>query len=170
MENKTNRVPYPYYDLSWLLKYELETLRNSYRRKKEQAFFNQCKYAKKKSHQNRVIMNKSFYECSEYKHKIRQMEKWLKELDKERDLQKENRVIWHDLRKNPGDLPKVDRLVRVRLMNEMEHICETYYYEPSEDEIGYGKFILSFSELNGEWIDDNEIIAWCEIPKFEEKE
>lgn len=83
---------------------------------------------------------------------------------------KENGVIWHDLRKNPGDLPNIDRLVRVRLMNEMEHICETCYYEPSEDEIGYGKLILSFYELNGEWIDDNEIIAWCEIPKFEEKE
>lgn len=83
---------------------------------------------------------------------------------------KENGVIWHDLSKNPDDLPKVDSLVRVRLMSGMEHICETCYYEPSEDEIGHGKLILSFYELNGEWIDDTEIIAWCEIPKFEEEE
>lgn len=79
---------------------------------------------------------------------------------------KENGIEWHDLKKNPNDLPKVDSLVRVRLMSGMEHICETCYYEPSEDEIGYGKLILSFYELNGEWIDDAEIIAWCEIPKF----
>lgn len=83
---------------------------------------------------------------------------------------KENGIIWHDLRKNPDDLPKVDRLVRVRLMSGMEHICETCYYEPSEDEIGYGKLIISFYELNGEWIDDTEIIAWCEVPKFEVEE
>lgn len=83
---------------------------------------------------------------------------------------KENGSIWHDLRKDPDDLPKVDSLVRVRLMSGMEHICETCYYEPSEDEIGYGKLIISFYELNGEWIDDTEIIAWCEIPKFEVEE
>ena len=85
------------------------------------------------------------------------------------DLQKE-KVVWHDLRKNPNDLPKVDMLVRVRLSSGMEHICETDYYEPSEDEIGYGKLIISFYELNGKWIDDTEIIAWCEIPKFEVEE
>lgn len=83
---------------------------------------------------------------------------------------KENGIIWHDLRKDPDDLPKVNRLVRVRLMSGMEHICETCYYEPSEDEIGYGKLIISFYELNGEWIDDTEIIAWCEVPKFEVEE
>jgi regulator of replication initiation timing len=85
------------------------------------------------------------------------------------DLQKE-KVVWHDLRKKPNDLPKVDMLVRVRLSSGMEHICETDYYEPSEDEIGYGKLIISFYELNGKWIDDTEIIAWCEIPKFEVEE
>lgn len=82
---------------------------------------------------------------------------------------KENGIVWHDLRINPDDLPKVDMLVRVRLSGGMEHICETDYYEPSEDEIGYGKLIISFYELNGEWIDDTEIIAWCEIPKFKEE-
>lgn len=90
MKNKTDRVTYPYYTLSGYLQNELETLRNSYRRKKEQAFFNQCRYAKKKSQQNRYKMNCSFLECSEYKHIIRQVEKWIKDLDKERDLQKEN--------------------------------------------------------------------------------
>lgn len=79
---------------------------------------------------------------------------------------KENGTVWHNLKTNPEDLPKVDRLVRVRLMSGMEHICETCYYEPSKDEIGYGKRLFSFYELNGEWIDENEIIAWCELPRF----
>ena len=83
---------------------------------------------------------------------------------------KENSVIWHNLKTNPKDLPKADKLVRVRLMSGMEHICETVYYEPSEDEIGFGKLILSFYDLNGEWVDDNEIIAWCELRKFEVEE
>lgn len=73
---------------------------------------------------------------------------------------------WHNLRKNPNDLPKADTLIRVRTSSGMEHICETCWYEPS----GYGKLIISFYELNGEWIDDNEIIAWCEIPSFKEGE
>ena len=65
--------------------------------------------------------------------------------------------------------PEADKLVRVRLMSGMEYICETCYYEPTEDEIGYGKLVITFYELNGEWVDDNDIIAWCEIPKYTEE-
>ena len=52
----------------------------------------------------------------------------------------------------------------------MEHICETCYYEPTEDEIGYGKLVISFYELNGEWVDDNDVLAWCYIEPFKENE
>ena len=41
--------------------------------------------------------------------------------------------------------------------------------EPTEDEIGYGKLVINFYELNGEWVDDNDIITWCEIPKYTEE-
>ena len=78
---------------------------------------------------------------------------------------KVGRPKWHKLREK---YPEADKLVRVRLMSGMEHICETCYYEPTEDEIGYGKLVINFYELNGEWVDDNAIIAWCEIPKFKE--
>ena len=80
---------------------------------------------------------------------------------------KAGRPEWHKLSEK---YPEADKLVRVRLMSGMEHICETCYYEPTEDEIGYGKLIINFYELNGEWVDDNEIIAWCEIPTFTDKE
>lgn len=83
---------------------------------------------------------------------------------------KENGIVWHDLRINPDDFPEAGKLVRVRLSSGMERICETEYYEPSEDEIGFGKLIILFYELNGEWVDDNEVIAWCELPKFEVEE
>lgn len=102
MKNKTDRVPYPYYTLGRYLRYQLETLTNTYRRKKEKAFFNQCRYAKKKSQENRYKMNCSFLECSEYKHKIRQVEEWIKDLDKERDiatLEKENRQLKQQIEK-----------------------------------------------------------------------
>ena len=80
---------------------------------------------------------------------------------------KAGRPEWHKLSEK---YPEADKLVRVRLMSGMEHICETCYYEPTEDEIGYGKLVINFYELNGEWVDDNDIIAWCEIPTFTDKE
>ena len=78
---------------------------------------------------------------------------------------KENGVVWHKLSEK---YPEADKLIRVHCHSGMEYICETCYYEPTEDEIGYGKLIISFYELNGEWVDDNEVIAWCEIPQFKE--
>lgn len=76
---------------------------------------------------------------------------------------------WHKLDWEK-DFPEADKLIRVRLKSGMEHICETCYYEPTEDEIGYGKLIISFYELNGEWVDDNDVLAWCYIEPFKEIE
>ena len=74
---------------------------------------------------------------------------------------------WHKLDWKK-DFPEADKLIRVRLRSGMEHICETCYYEPTEDEIGYGKLVISFYELNGEWVDDNDVLAWCYIEPFKE--
>ena len=76
---------------------------------------------------------------------------------------------WHKLDWEK-DFPEADKLIRVRLRSGMEHICETCYYEPTEDEIGYGKLVISFYELNGEWVDDNDVLAWCYIEPFKENE
>jgi hypothetical protein len=80
---------------------------------------------------------------------------------------KAGRPNWHKLDWEK-DFPDVDKLIRVRTRSGTEHICETYSYEPSEDEIGYGHCITQFSELNGDWIDDNEVKYWCEIEPFKE--
>lgn len=74
---------------------------------------------------------------------------------------------WHKLDWEK-DFPDVDKLIRVRTYSGAEYICETYSYEPAEDEIGYGNCITQFSELNGNWVDDNEVEYWCEIPRFME--
>lgn len=77
----------------------------------------------------------------------------------------ENGIQWHKLSEK---YPDVNKLVRVHLLSGMEHICETDLYYPTEDEIGFGKAIIQFYELNGDCVDDNDIIAWCEEPQFEE--
>ena len=64
---------------------------------------------------------------------------------------------WHDLRKNPDDLPKVNTYV----------LCVNRKYRYEVGCIGY--------VYNNEWYWHNisfnivEPIAWCELPKFEEK-
>lgn len=84
------------------------------------------------------------------------------------DGRKSSKPQWHKLDWE-NDYPNVDKLVRVRTFSGAEYICKTYSYFPAEDEIGYGSVITQFSELNGDWVDDNEIQYWCEIEPFEEK-
>ena len=72
---------------------------------------------------------------------------------------KETGVIWHDLRRNPNDLPKrwgeyltnigvlvFDTSISVKWCTLLCEACD-YYEEVS-----------------------NEVVAWCELPKFETKE
>ena len=76
---------------------------------------------------------------------------------------------WHKLDWDKAEEnPDVDKLVRVRTRSGAEYICETYSYFPTEDEIGYGSVITQFAELNGDWVDDNEIEYWCYIKPFKE--
>lgn len=77
------------------------------------------------------------------------------------------RPEWHKLDWEK-DFPYVDKLIRVRTRSGAEYICETYSYKPAEDEIGYGHCITQFSELNGDWVDDNEIKYWCYVEPFKE--
>jgi len=63
---------------------------------------------------------------------------------------------WHDLRKDPNDLPKNDERfdteVSVPVWSSKGNIV-VYYFETKE------------WYCNGQ---KEEVIAWCEIPKFEE--
>lgn len=79
------------------------------------------------------------------------------------------KMKWHKLDWDKAEEnPDVDKLVRVRTRSGAEYICETYSYFPAEDEIGYGSVITQFAELNGDWVDDNEIEYWCYIEPFKE--
>ena len=82
------------------------------------------------------------------------------EAEKEKDK-------WHKLDWTQ-DYPERDRLVRVRTQSEEEYICETYAYKPTEDELGYGTTLTQFEQLNGDWVDDDEIEYWCYIEPFKE--
>ena len=62
---------------------------------------------------------------------------------------------WHDLRKNPNDLPDTDRNVWVKRESEIECQIDNYY----EDDKGWG---IMFRE--GYCTDD--VVAWCELPKY----
>lgn len=80
---------------------------------------------------------------------------------------KVGRPKWHKLDWKQ-DYPELNRLVRVRTQSGEEYICETYVYQPTEDEIGYGTILTQFEQLNGDWVDDNEIEYWCYIEPFKE--
>lgn len=80
---------------------------------------------------------------------------------------KENEIVWHNLQKDPDDLPECGKEVRVAY-HPFLPICQ------DEDE---------FEECNGVYkadeplwlIDDHvypadDVIAWCELPKFNIKE
>lgn len=56
---------------------------------------------------------------------------------------------WHDLRKDPNDLPKVNQKVLLQIKDE-------------------GRPIIDFYTRYGVWnfTNEYEAIAWCEIPKY----
>ena len=75
---------------------------------------------------------------------------------------KAGKPVWHDLRKNPTDVPKEN--VTVLLLTEVEPVTARYdnKYE-------------AFFRLNNKldycvFIEPMSCIAWCEIPKYEEEE
>lgn len=59
---------------------------------------------------------------------------------------KENGVIWHNLRKDPNDLPKGHRVV-------LNQVGMATNYDPKRGFLGF---------------EGAGIIAWCEIPLFKE--
>lgn len=72
---------------------------------------------------------------------------------------KENGVVWHDLRKDPNDLPKDNGTVLVRLEKPIMKFSFFYVSEKM------------FSVWNKEYecnVHLHNVIAWCEIPQFKE--
>ena len=61
---------------------------------------------------------------------------------------------WHDLRKDPNDLPKCNSTVLDENGDKIEYI-------------GYDKWEV-YSEYYERYIEVDPPIAWCEVPTFEE--
>ena len=64
---------------------------------------------------------------------------------------KENGIQWHDLRKNPNDLPE-----------------DTY------DVLDQAGYKVHYNFFQNVWVNekdkiDTQVIAWCEIPKYTEE-
>ena len=62
--------------------------------------------------------------------------------------------MWHDLRKNPNDLPLVHSTILDENGDKVEYI-------------GYGEW-QAYSEYYERYIKVDTPIVWCEIPTFEE--
>ena len=75
----------------------------------------------------------------------------------------ENGIQWHDLRKDPKDLPKNEGSYLVCMEFNYRH---TYILNYGQDDYD--------DEDKTDWYDDEsthypkEVIAWCEIPQFKE--
>ena len=75
----------------------------------------------------------------------------------------ENGIQWHNLRKDPNDLPKNEGSYLVCMEYSYRH---TYILNYGQDEYD--------DEEKMDWYDDEsthftkEVIAWCEIPQFKE--
>ena len=77
-----------------------------------------------------------------------------------RELLKADKYRWHDLRKNPDDLPRV-----VNGNGESEYVLvKTGCFEWCDMEMAY------YSYAKRQWSIDNYVLAWRYIEPFEEEE
>ena len=75
---------------------------------------------------------------------------------------KENGVGWHDLRKNPKDLPSANQEVCMCYVCHVDNKKHTVV--GAYQQVGYHcRWHAPYNNVF-----DNEVIAWCDIPKFEE--
>ena len=75
-------------------------------------------------------------------------------------LEKADKYRWHDLRKNPDDLPRV-----VNGNGESEYVLvKTGCFEWCDMEMAY------YSYAKRQWSIDNYVLAWRYIEPFEEEE
>lgn len=73
----------------------------------------------------------------------------------------EHAIEWHDLRKNPEDLPKI----------KGDYLCCIPYYDSNNTFYG----VVNFDEYSKKFYLDEggepfNVIAWCEFSQFKDKE
>ena len=83
------------------------------------------------------------------------------------DSVKENGIQWHDLRKNPNDLPDTDREVIIQYEDEDS---EVDVYIRDDEYVGWKslRWDIEYYQRKGEPIPDFDIIMWCEKPQYKE--
>ena len=105
------------------------------------------------------LMLQTLYEAMQKK--IDEYKKTNKEIAKDFAALRKQVPQWHDLRKNPTDVPKEN--VTVLLLTEVESLTARYYNEYEaffrlNNKLDYCVFIAPMS-----------YIAWCELPKYTEE-
>lgn len=81
---------------------------------------------------------------------------WCADKVNDNDIEYQRKPIWHDLRKNPKDLPKNERNLIVAVER-----CGTILYF-----IGY--YLEGFNHLDEYSESSDNIIGWADIPKFKD--
>ena len=71
----------------------------------------------------------------------------------------EHAIEWHDLRKNPDDLPKRtgEYFTNIGLLYYDELCNRHFWHTPSCEACDYS-----------DEVEEDEVIAWCELPQFKE--
>ena len=105
------------------------------------------------------LMLQTLYEAMQKK--IDEYKKTNREIAKDFAALRKQVPQWHDLRKDPTDVPKEN--VTVLLITEVEPVTARYDNEYEaffrlSDKLNYSVFIAPMS-----------YIAWCEIPKYTEE-
>lgn len=72
----------------------------------------------------------------------------------------EGKPKWHDLRKDPNDLPK-------KTGKYLADDGDTYIYDIDSRK---WRTLMCMDCWDFDWLDDGDIIAWCELPDFEDGE
>lgn len=101
-----------------------------------------------------VFNDKSWVRLLEYQKLQEENERLQSQVEKEK-------VIWHDLRKNPKDLPPKD-------------VGSFSTFVITNKGIGYyvdcqNKWFVYWN-VTGSYECSTEVVAWCELPKFEVEE
>jgi len=83
---------------------------------------------------------------------------------------KAGRPQWHDLRKDPNDLPKPNIAVLICLQFEKWTTTYIAYYRSAINKWQmYNMHEAQRQPIVEDYIDRDEVIAWCEIPTFDKE-
>lgn len=112
--------------------------------------------------QNKIVKVKSIYDIEVMQKDLEQLFQYAAEFGY-------NKSKWHNIKENPNDLPKKEKLGQTFVVafafNEQ---TQKYYSFDCAEYIDKGKFVTHTFDVNN---DNNayKIIAWCEIPTFTNK-